>query len=95
MVVLLVAVAAIPSLGRTGRPVIDYPGILFVGLGATGPTLATSWGGTTYPWSSPAIIGLFVASVLALAIFVRSNYLLNRCSSTEQRPVRFSPSVAY
>lgn len=71
VVVLLVAATAIPALGRTGRPVIDYPGILFVGLGATGLTLATSWGGTTYPWSSPVIIGLFVASLLALAIFVR------------------------
>ena len=70
-VVLAVAAVAIPSLGRTGRAVIDYAGILFVGLGATGLTLATSWGGTTYPWSSPVIVGLFAASVLALAVFVR------------------------
>ena len=70
MVVLAVAALAIPSLGRTGRAVIDYPGIAFIGLGATGLTLATSWGGTTYPWSSPAIVGLFVASALALAVFV-------------------------
>lgn len=69
-VVLVVAATAIPSLGRTGRAVIDYAGILFVGLGASGLTLATSWGGTTYPWSSPAIIGLFAASALALAVFV-------------------------
>ena len=71
VVVLIVAAIAIPSLGRTGRAVIDYPGILLVGLGATGLTLATSWGGTTYPWSSPVIIGLFAASTLALAVFVR------------------------
>ena len=49
---------------------IDYAGILFVGLGASGLTLATSWGGSTYPWSSPTIIGLFAASTLALAVFV-------------------------
>ena len=71
VVVLIVAAIAIPSLGRTGRAVIDYPGILLVGLGATGLTLATSWGGTTYPWSSPVVIGLFAASTLALAVFVR------------------------
>ena len=71
VVVLVVAATTIPSLGRTGRPVIDYPGILLVGLGATGLTLATSWGGTTYPWSSPVIIGLFAASALAIAAFVR------------------------
>ena len=71
LVVLAVAVLAIPSLGRTGRAVIDYAGILLVGLGTTGLTLATSWGGTTYPWSSPVIVGLFVASLLALVAFVR------------------------
>jgi EmrB/QacA subfamily drug resistance transporter len=70
IVVLFVAAAAIPSLvGRT-KPVIDYTGILFVGLGATGLTLATSWGGTTYPWKSATIIGLFVGSTVALGVFV-------------------------
>lgn len=57
-------------LARAAKPVIDYAGILFVGLGASGLTLATSWGGGEYPWSSPVIIGLFVVSAAALAIFV-------------------------
>ncbi|HNA50287.1 MAG TPA: MDR family MFS transporter [Mycobacterium sp.] len=70
VVVFVVAALTIPALGRVGRPVIDYAGILFVGLGASGLTLATSWGGSTYPWSSPTIIGLFAASTLALAVFV-------------------------
>src|SRR5690242_20034739 len=70
VVVIAVAVVAIPSLGRKSRPVIDYAGILFVGLGASGLTLATSWGGSTYPWGSPTIIGLFVGSVAALVVFV-------------------------
>ncbi|OBJ00678.1 MDR family MFS transporter [Mycobacterium sp. 1465703.0] len=67
--VFFVAAAAIPALTERTKPVIDYTGILFVGLGAAGLTLATSWGGTTYPWGSPVIIGLFVASVIALCIF--------------------------
>ncbi|WP_328356578.1 MFS transporter [Mycobacterium sp. NBC_00419] len=70
VVVFIVAAAAIPRLARSGKAVIDYAGILLVGLGASGLTLATSWGGSTYPWGSPMIIGLFVASTLALAIFV-------------------------
>ena len=70
-VVLAVAVATIPALGRTGKADIDYPGIILVGLGATGLTLATSWGGNTYAWSSPVIVGLFAASALALTLFVR------------------------
>lgn len=70
LVVLAVAALAIPALGHPGRAVIDYAGILCVGLGSTGLILATSWGGTTYPWSSPVIVGLFVAAVVALAAFV-------------------------
>jgi EmrB/QacA subfamily drug resistance transporter len=69
VVVFFVAAAAIPALTERTKPVIDYTGILFVGLGAAGLTLATSWGGTTYPWGSPMIIGLFVGSVIALCIF--------------------------
>lgn len=70
VVVFFVAAAAIPALGQRTKPVIDYTGILFVGLGASGLTLATSWGGTTYPWGSATIVGLFAGSVVALGIFV-------------------------
>ena len=70
VVVLLVGATAIPALAKSARPVIDYAGILFVGLGASGLTLATSWGGGEYAWGSPVIIGLFVASFAALAVFV-------------------------
>ena len=70
VVVLVVAIIAIPNLGRKARPVIDYAGIVLVGLGATGLTLATSWGGSTYAWGSPMIIGLFVGSLVAIVAFV-------------------------
>src|SRR5690242_7057055 len=70
LIVLAVGAAAIPSLARSAKPVIDYAGILFVGLGAAGLTLATSWGGSTYAWSSPVIIGLFAISAAALGAFV-------------------------
>lgn len=69
VVVFFVAAAAIPSLSERTKPVIDYTGIMLVGLGAAGLTLATSWGGTTYPWGSPTIIGLFAGSVIALCLF--------------------------
>jgi EmrB/QacA subfamily drug resistance transporter len=70
VVVFFVAAAAIPALADRSKPVIDYVGILFVGLGASGLTLATSWGGTTYPWGSATIVGLFAGSAVALGIFV-------------------------
>lgn len=69
VVVFFVAAAAIPALSERAKPAIDYTGILLVGLGAAGLTLATSWGGTTYPWGSPTIIGLFTGSVIALCLF--------------------------
>jgi EmrB/QacA subfamily drug resistance transporter len=70
IIVLAVSAVAIPSLAKAARPVIDYAGILLVGLGASGLTLATSWGGGTYAWTSAVIIGLFAGSAVALAIFV-------------------------
>ncbi|MGH3542875.1 MAG: MDR family MFS transporter, partial [Mycobacterium sp.] len=84
VVVFFVATAAIPTLAARAKPVIDYTGILFVGLGATGLTLATSWGGTTYPWGSATIIGLFVGSTLALAAFV---WVESRSSESRAAPI--------
>ncbi|HEX7824101.1 MAG TPA: MDR family MFS transporter [Mycobacterium sp.] len=70
LIVLAVSVVAIPALARTAKPVIDYMGILLVGLGASGLVLATSWGGGEYAWGSPMIVALFVGSAAALALFV-------------------------
>jgi EmrB/QacA subfamily drug resistance transporter len=70
LVVIAIAAVAMPALTRTARPVLDYAGIVLVGLGAAGLTLATSWGGTTYAWGSPTIIALFVGSAAALVAFV-------------------------
>ncbi len=67
--VIVVAAVAIPQLTAATKPVIDYAGILFVGVGAAGLTLATSWGGTLYPWGSPTIIGLFAGAAAALGAF--------------------------
>ena len=44
------------------RPRVDYAGIVFVAIGSAALVLMTSWGGTTYPWGSPTIIGLLFAS---------------------------------
>lgn len=71
VIVLIVALTTIPALGKRARPVIDYAGIALIGVGASGLTLATSWGGSTYAWSSPVIIGLFVGSAIVLTLFVR------------------------
>lgn len=68
--VIILAAFTMPSVKAVVRPVIDYIGIVFVSLGAAGLTLGLAWGGTQYEWGSPMIIGLFVGSVIALALFV-------------------------
>ncbi|WP_084215886.1 MDR family MFS transporter [Pseudonocardia spinosispora] len=68
--VILVAMRTLPSVPTKVKPLIDYPGIVIISVGATTLSLATSWGGSTYPWTSPTIIGLFAASVAAIGLFV-------------------------
>jgi len=69
-VILVLSFRLLPSTKAVTRPVIDYLGIAFVSAGSGALILATSWGGTEYAWGSATIIGLFVASVVLLAIFV-------------------------
>ncbi|MEV4536014.1 MDR family MFS transporter [Asanoa sp. NPDC049518] len=67
--VILVAARTIPAITSRGRPVIDYLGIVLIGAGAAGLTLATSWGGTEFAWSSPVIVVLFAVSAALLVAF--------------------------
>jgi len=70
VIVIAVAVPAIPAVRSALKPIVDYLGIILITLGASGLTLVTSWGGTTYPWLSPTIIWLAAGSVVALVLFV-------------------------
>ncbi len=70
VVVIVLAATTIPRLTDRVEVSVDYLGVLFIGLGATGLTLATTWGGSQYPWGSATIIGLFAGSVILLALFV-------------------------
>ncbi len=70
VVVILLAARTIPGRKSRTKVPIDYLGVLFIALGATGLTLATSWGGSTYAWGSATILGLFAGSVVALVVFV-------------------------
>jgi EmrB/QacA subfamily drug resistance transporter len=70
VVVILAAGATLPAVRTAAKPVIDYLGVVLVSVGAAALTLALSWGGTQYAWTSPTIIVLFVVAVVALALFV-------------------------
>lgn len=49
---------------------IDKAGIVTLSVGLVCVLLATSWGGTTYPWGSPVILGLYVVGFAVLVGFV-------------------------
>ena len=49
---------------------VDVAGIVLLTIGLTTSLLATSWGGTTHPWTSATILGLFAIGFVALVAFV-------------------------
>jgi EmrB/QacA subfamily drug resistance transporter len=65
-VALVVITVVLPATSTRRHHRIDYLGATLLAGFATCVVLATSWGGTTYPWSSPVIIGLFAGSVVLL-----------------------------
>lgn len=50
--------------------VVDVWGIVTLAPALTAILLATSWGGTSYPWGSARVLGLFAVGALLLALFV-------------------------
>ena len=59
---LVVTAVALPGALTRVHRVIDYLGTVLIALAATSLVLFTSLGGTSYPWTSPFIVGLAVAS---------------------------------
>ena len=49
---------------------IDYMGAAFLTGGVGSLVLLTTWGGNQYPWRSATIVGLAIAGVALLALFV-------------------------
>ncbi|SDS46533.1 MDR family MFS transporter [Actinopolymorpha singaporensis] len=72
-VALAVVAVVLPSRRAGGARVrhrIDYLGALTLAAAATCLVLATSWGGTQYVWTSPVIVGLFVAAVGLVCVWL-------------------------
>jgi EmrB/QacA subfamily drug resistance transporter len=65
-IALVVIAAVLPATSVRHQHKIDYLGATLLAGFAVAVVLATSWGGTTYAWDSPVIIGLFVASAVLL-----------------------------
>jgi EmrB/QacA subfamily drug resistance transporter len=58
------------SRAATVRHAMDYLGAGLLAAGLSGIVLFTSLGGTTYAWTSPEVIGMLVAGVACLVLFV-------------------------
>jgi EmrB/QacA subfamily drug resistance transporter len=71
-VALVVIAVVLPAASSRQQHKIDYLGATTLAAFATAVVLATSWGGTTYAWSSPVIIGLFAGSAALLAAWYLS-----------------------
>ncbi|WP_114561367.1 MDR family MFS transporter [Desertihabitans aurantiacus] len=49
---------------------VDVKGAVLLSVALVAILLATSWGGTSYPWASWQVIGLYVLGAVALAVFI-------------------------
>ena len=65
-VALVVITVVLPATSTRRHHRIDYAGATLLAGFATCVVLATSWGGTTYPWGSAVIIALFAGSVVLI-----------------------------
>jgi EmrB/QacA subfamily drug resistance transporter len=68
----IVAYLHVPHTPRRHR--LDYIGFAALPLALVAVLLATTWGGTTYPWASWQIISLFVVGALILIGFLINEY---------------------
>ncbi len=59
-----------PAAAAPSRHRFDYWGAATLILWTVPLLLALSWGGTTYPWTSPTELGLFALAALGLGLFV-------------------------
>ncbi|GAA4768889.1 MDR family MFS transporter [Citricoccus nitrophenolicus] len=70
-VVALLAAILFLKLPRTyGRPTLDWGGMALIAAATTSMVLVTTWGGGTYAWTDPVILGLIAVFVVTAAAFV-------------------------
>jgi EmrB/QacA subfamily drug resistance transporter len=69
VIALVVLAATLPSEGQRRAHAIDYAGAALLAVMLSGITLLADLGGTAYPWTSSIVVGLLVASVVALIVF--------------------------
>ena len=70
-VALAVIITSLHLPARTGpRPKLDYSGAALLAVTSAALVMLTSWGGTTYAWTSPTILGLGALAAVGVAAFI-------------------------
>jgi EmrB/QacA subfamily drug resistance transporter len=70
LIALIGIILTLPTVRSDKKPKVDWLGSLLLILGLIPLLLAFTWAGSSYPWISPMILGLFAISLLFLASFV-------------------------
>jgi EmrB/QacA subfamily drug resistance transporter len=70
IVAMLVLGATLPANPERRRHRIDFAGAAALAAALSGLILLTDLGGTAFPWDSPQIVGMGIASALCLALFL-------------------------
>ena len=86
-----VLAATFPTVRSDARPALDVAGSALLAVGLTAVVLVTTLGGTTFAWSSPAIVGLAVLGVVALVAF----FLVERRAAEPILPPRLWRSATF
>ena len=66
--IVITAFLHLPHQRRNAK--VDVPGAITLVVAMVLLLLATSWGGTTYPWTSPTILAMYAVGAVLLALFV-------------------------
>jgi EmrB/QacA subfamily drug resistance transporter len=70
IVAMAVIAATMPAISTRRQHRIDYAGAALLAVALSAIVLVTDFGGTRYEWSSPLVVGMIAAGVVALAVFV-------------------------
>lgn len=82
IIAMLVLIFLMPSLhSKTKQVSIDYLGAALLVAGTVPLLLGFTWAGTTYPWLSPQIVGMFAGALVLLTAFIIYEARLERRGS--------------
>jgi EmrB/QacA subfamily drug resistance transporter len=70
MLALFVLGATLPTASERVHRQVDYAGTVLLAAALSAIVLATSLGGTSFPWGSPVIVGLGVGGAMLVAAFL-------------------------